>query len=79
MRGLVKTLCENAGLDGDVVLDKLAAEQDPYRGFDVLRSEVCDLKERSILTPRDTEETIIAVATETAASLWTTGAAVLEK
>lgn len=78
LRELVKTLAENAGQDGGTVLSRLEGEQDPYRGWDVLAGRVTDLREQGILTPRNTVETIVRVAAETAASLWTTGAAVLE-
>jgi len=78
LRSLVKLLAENAGLNGGVVLDRLAGESDPYRGFDVLRGRVVDLREAGILTPRSTAETIVRVAAETAAAIWTTGAAVVE-
>lgn len=77
LRSLTKTLAENAGDDGSIVLDRLMGQQDPYTGYDVVRHELVDLKKAGILTPCGTAEAVVRVSAETAASLWTAGAAVV--
>lgn len=78
LRQLTAALAANAGDEGAVVLERLEAERDPWRGYDVQKHEFCDLRAAGILSPRSTMEAICTVAAETAGSLWTTGAAVLE-
>lgn len=78
LRSLAKALPDNAGDAGNVVLDRLDRERDPYLGYDVVRHEIVDLRENGILMPRNTVEAIVRVAAETASALWITDAAVLE-
>ena len=78
LRSLVLQLADNAGENGAVILDRLEKTEDPFFGYDVLTGKFVDLKEQGILTPADTLEKTVKVAAETAAALWTTGAAVLE-
>ena len=77
LRSLAQRLADNAGENGAVILNKLEKE-DPFHGYDILDGKIVDLKERGILTPADTLEKTVRVAVETAASLWTAGAAVIE-
>ena len=79
MPRLVKLLAENEGENGAEVLEKVEKQNDPYIGFDAKKRRLADLRREGILTPKSTAEMILTVAAETAASLWTAGAAVVEK
>lgn len=75
----VRRLAENAGVSGGNVVQMLREEENLYRGYDVLTDQMVDLTEKGILMPRNMTEAIIQTVAETAASLWTTEAAVLIK
>ena len=78
LRALPAKLEENAGDDGSAVLAKLERVTDPWRGYDVTRHAMTDLRTAGILMPRGTVEAIVSTAAETAGSLLTTSAAVME-
>lgn len=74
-----RLLADNAGEDGNTVVRSLLDGGDPNRGYDVVAHRETDLMEQGILTPRNAAQAMVEVAVETAASLWTTGAAVVSK
>lgn len=75
---VARTLADNAGDDGTVILQKLMESPEPCLGYDVCTHQMVDLKKAGILTPRDTAMGILYAAVDTAGSLWSTSAAVME-
>ena len=74
-----KLLADNAGEDGNFIVKQLLELGDPRKGYDVLDREITDLQEKGIMTPCNAARSMVEIAVETAASIWTTGAAVVSK
>lgn len=72
-------LAENAGADASPVVRKLLALEDPWTGYDAAAGVFTPLQERGIVDATNTTLELLRTATETAAALWTTEAAVIGK
>ena len=79
LRMLAARLLTNAGENAEVILSKLECLDDPWQGYDIVRHEYTDLRQAGILMPRGLVETILSTAAETAGSLLTASAAVIEE
>lgn len=72
----VKTIAENVGVSGSVVVNHLLSETRLSYGFDAAKQEYTDLFQRGILDPAGTIVGAVSIAAETAATLLTVEAAV---
>ncbi len=67
----LRTIAENAGLEGSVIIDKVAAEK-PGFGFDALKEEYVNMVENGILDPAKVTRSALQNATSVASTLLTT-------
>lgn len=75
----VKRLAENAGEDGGPVVQKLLEYEDVWMGYDAAANQYISLLEHGIVDSTKTTVELLRTAVETAASLWTTEAAVIKE
>lgn len=74
-----RRLVENAGEDGGSVVQKLLACEEPWTGYDAAEGRIVSLLDRGIADSTKAAAELLRTAVETAASLWTTEAAVIGK
>ena len=67
----LRTIAENAGLEGSVIIDKVAADK-PGFGFDALKEEYVNMVENGILDPAKVTRSALQNATSVASTLLTT-------
>lgn len=67
----LRTIAENAGLEGSVIIDKVGAEK-PGFGFDALKEEYVNMVENGILDPAKVTRSALQNATSVASTLLTT-------
>lgn len=67
----LKTISENAGLEGSVIINKVREEQ-PGIGFDALKEEYVDMVSTGILDPAKVTRSALQNATSVASTLLTT-------
>ncbi len=67
----LRTIAENAGLEGSVIIDKVAAEK-PGFGFDALKEEYVNMVDHGILDPAKVTRSALQNATSVASTLLTT-------
>lgn len=67
----LRTIAENAGLEGSVIIDKVASEK-PGFGFDALKEEYVNMVENGILDPAKVTRSALQNATSVASTLLTT-------
>jgi chaperonin GroEL len=73
----LRTLCENAGLEGSLVVERVKAEKKNV-GFDVDKEAYVDMFEAGIIDPTKVSRTALQNAASVAALLLTTEAIVTE-
>ena len=67
----LRTIAENAGLEGSVIIDKVRSEK-PGFGFDALKEEYVNMVENGILDPAKVTRSALQNATRVASTLLTT-------
>ena len=67
----LRTIAENAGLEGSVIIDKVRSEK-PGFGFDALKEEYVNMVENGILDPAKVTRSALQNATSVASTLLTT-------
>ena len=67
----LRTMAENAGLEGSVIIDKVRSEK-PGFGFDALKEEYVNMVENGILDPAKVTRSALQNATSVASTLLTT-------
>ena len=67
----LRTIAENAGLEGSVIIDKVRSEK-PGFGFDALQEEYVNMVENGILDPAKVTRSALQNATSVASTLLTT-------
>lgn len=72
----VRTIAENAGVSGAVVVDTLLSNDQLFYGYDAAAQQYADLSEHGLLDPAGTIVGALTVAAETAAAILTVEAAV---
>lgn len=75
----IKKICENAGVDGSVVIDKILNNKNASYGYDALTNTYCDMFEKGIIDPTKVTRSAIENACSVASTLLTTSAVVCEK
>ncbi len=73
-----KTIAQNAGMDGSIVVEKIKNEGKQNYGFDAAALEYCDMVERGIIDPTKVVRTALQNAASIASLLLTTDALVTE-
>ncbi len=74
----LRTLVNNAGLEGSVVVEHVKAEKTPTRGFDVDTEQYVDMMEAGIIDPTKVTRTALQNAASVAGLLLTTEALITE-
>lgn len=74
-----RVICNNAGFEGSVVVDKLMSQDDVNYGFDASSGEYTDLIKRGIIDPTKVVRTAIIDSSGIASLMITTEAMVVEK
>lgn len=74
-----KIICNNAGFEGSVIVDKLIESDKATRGFDASLGEFADLIERGIIDPAKVVKTALVDSAGIASLMITTEAMVVEK
>jgi chaperonin GroEL len=73
-----KTICNNAGFEGSVVVDKLMGETSPTAGFDAAMGEYTDMIKRGIIDPAKVVKTALVDSSGIASLMITTEAMIVE-
>ena len=73
----LRTLCDNAGLEGSVVVESVKKEK-KYTGFDVDKEQTVDMFEAGIIDPTKVARTALQNAASVASLLLTTEALITE-
>ncbi len=68
----LKQIAENAGLEGEMVLKRVLAKNDPDWGFDAVRQCMCNMIEQGILDPATVSISALQNAVSVASSALTT-------
>jgi len=68
----MRKIAENAGRNGDLVVEKVLAEEDTARGYDALLQEFTDMTARGIIDPAKVTRSAMQNATSIAAMILTT-------
>ena len=74
----IRTIAENAGLDGSVVVRNVRASKAFAHGFDALRDEYGDMFEAGVVDPLKVTRTALENAISVAATLMTTDCLIVE-
>ena len=73
-----KTICQNAGFEGSIVVDKLMEGNDMNKGFDASKGEYVDMKSKGIIDPTKVVRTALVDASGVASLMITTEAMIVE-
>ena len=74
----IRQIAKNAGLDGSVIVEKIAASKKPNFGFDALKNEYTDMVESGIIDPTKVARSVLQNAASVAATLLTTESVVTD-
>ena len=73
-----KTICQNAGFEGSIVVDKLIEGGDFAKGFDASKGEYVDMKAAGIIDPTKVVRTALVDASGVASLMITTEAMIVD-
>ena len=73
-----KTICQNAGFEGSIVVDKLIEGNDLNRGFDASKGVYVDMKTAGIIDPTKVVRTALVDASGVASLMITTEAMIID-
>ena len=68
----IRQICENAGVDGSVAVEKIKNSKKAGFGYDAAKDEYCDMIERGIIDPTKVTRSALQNATSVAAMVLTT-------
>ena len=68
----IRQICENAGVDGSVAVEKIKNSKKNGFGYDAAKDEYCDMIERGIIDPTKVTRSALQNATSVAAMVLTT-------
>ena len=74
----IRQIAKNAGLDGSVIVDKIAASKKANYGFDALKNRYTDMVESGIIDPTKVARSVLQNAASVAATLLTTESVVTD-
>lgn len=72
-----KTICQNAGFEGSIVVDKLIAGKDESKGFDAAKGEYVKMIEAGIVDPTKVVRVALVDASGVASLMITTEATIV--
>ena len=75
----IRQIAANAGLEGSVILEKVASSNDPNFGFDAAKEVYCDMLANGIVDPANVCRSALMNAASVSAMLLTTEALVADK
>lgn len=73
-----KTICQNSGVEGSIVCEKLLEKNDPAWGFDAAKGEYCDLLKRGVIDPTKVVRTALIDSAGVASLMITTEATIVD-
>ena len=73
-----KTICQNSGVEGSIVCEKLLEKNDPTWGFDAAKGEYCNLLERGVIDPTKVVRTAMIDSAGVASLMITTEATIID-
>jgi chaperonin GroEL len=73
-----KTICQNAGFEGSIVVDKLLEEGSKTKGFDAAKGQYVDMLQAGIIDPTKVVRTALVDASGVASLMLTTDAMIVE-
>ena len=73
-----KTICQNAGFEGSIVVDKLLEQDDLLRGFNAANGEYVNMREAGIIDPTKVVRTALVDASGVASLMITTEAMIVD-
>lgn len=73
-----KTICQNAGFEGSIVVDKLLEGKDNGRGYDASKGEYVDMRKAGIIDPTKVVRSALVDASGVASLMITTEAMIVE-
>jgi acyl carrier protein len=74
-----KTICQNAGFEGSIVVDKLVEGKDHTKGFDAAKGEYVNMKNAGIVDPTKVVRTALVDASGVASLMITTEAMIVSE
>jgi chaperonin GroEL len=74
----IRQICQNAGLDGSVVVETVRRNKAKNYGYDALRGEYCDVLAQGIVDPAKVARAAVENAASTAAMILTTETLITE-
>ena len=75
----LKLICQNAGLNGDSIMEKVLEEKNANIGYDVLKDEYVDMMQAGIIDPAKVVKAAIRNAASVAGMLLTTNCVINDK
>lgn len=75
----LKQMCENAGVDSGIVIDKIMKSNKTNFGYDVLNDTYCDMVESGIIDPTKVTRSALMNAGSVASTMLTTNCLVVEE
>lgn len=73
-----KTICQNAGFEGSIVVDKLYEENNTNKGFDAAKGIYCDMFQTGIIDPTKVVRTALVDSSGVASLMITTEAMIVD-
>lgn len=73
-----RTICQNAGFEGSIVVDKLLESGDIERGFDASKGEYVNMRQSGIIDPTKVVRTALVDSSGVASLMITTEAMIVE-
>jgi len=73
-----KTICQNSGIEGSIVCEKLLEKNEASWGFDAAKGEYCNMLERGIIDPTKVVRTALIDAAGVASLMITTEACIVD-
>ena len=74
----MKTICQNAGYEGSIVVDKLAEEGNTKKGFDASKGEYVDMMTAGIIDPTKVVRCALVDSSGVASLMITTEAMIVD-
>ena len=78
MSAPLKQICENAGLNGDVIINRIVDSKINNAGYNVNTDNVCDMFEEGIIDPAKVTKTAIKSAVSVAGLLLTAACGIVD-
>ena len=74
-----KTICQNAGFEGSIVVDKLLEANVANHGFNAANGEYCDMKKAGVIDPTKVTRVALVDASGVASLMITTEAMIVDE